>query len=116
MEQHPTSGALSVAVDSMLSNMELVVILVSIGITSVVCFGLGWLYRGKGCFVFVPIALGFTVFSVFLSGAIGEFARYLGLMHQGGDVWGLMQWFYLGLIVFPVAYAFGSKAGDTNVA
>ncbi len=95
--------------------MNLIVILISIGITSVVCFGLGWLYRVKSWFVLVPIAFGFTVFSVFLCGAIGELARFLGLMHQtGGDVWSLMNWFYLGPIVFLIAYSFGGKAGDTN--
>ena len=96
--------------------MELIVVLISIGITSVVCFALGWLFRGKGCFVFVPIALGFTVVSIFLSGAIGELARYFGWMHQGGDGWALMNWFYLGLVVFPLAYAFDSNSAATNDA
>jgi len=95
--------------------MDLIVILVSIGITSVVCFGLGLLHRVKGWFVLVFISVGFTVFSVFLCGAISELARFFGLLHQtGGDVWGLMKWYYLGPIVFPIAYALGGKAGNTN--
>lgn len=55
------------------------------------------------------------MFSVFLCGAISELAIFLGLMQRtGGDVWGLMNWFFLGPIVFPIAYAFGKEKGGTK--
>ena len=95
--------------------MNLIVILVSIGITSVICFGLGLRDRSQGCFVLVVISLVFSMFSVFLCGAISELAIFLGLMQRtGGDVWGLMNWFFLGPIVFPIAYAFGKEKGGTK--